>query len=78
MIIILKLNPYLNLFKLKLEKKIIVRCKKIIENMNWNHFEILDMYRFKLDTPIGYKGELITNDLCVVRMIGTKDIITMY
>ena len=36
------------------------------------------MYRFRLDTPIGYKGDEITNDLCVVTMIGTKDIITMY
>ena len=46
--------------------------------MNGNHFELTDMYRFKLDTPIGYKGELITNDLCVVTILGTKDIITMY
>ena len=59
-------------------KKLLLDAKEIIENMNGNHFEISDMYRFKLDTPIGYKGELITSDLCVVTMIGTKDIITMY
>lgn len=46
--------------------------------MNANHFEVSDMYRFRLDTPIGYKGDLITSDICVVTMIGTKDIITMY
>ncbi len=59
-------------------KKLLLEAREIIENMNANHFEISDMYRFKLDRPIGYKGELITNDLCVVTMIGTKDIITMY
>lgn len=36
------------------------------------------MYRFKLDSPTWYKGNIITSDLCVVTMIGTKDIITMY
>ena len=59
-------------------KKLLLDAKEKIKNMNGNHFEISDMYRFKLDTPIGYKGDLITNDLCVVTMIGTKDIITMY
>lgn len=46
--------------------------------MNSNHFEVSDMYRFKLDTPIGFKGDEITSDSCVVTMIGTKDILTMY
>lgn len=46
--------------------------------MNSNHFEVSDMYRFRLDTPIGFKGDDITSDLCVVTMIGTKDILTMY
>lgn len=59
-------------------RKLLLDAREIIENMNGNHFESSDMYRFKLDTPIGYKGELITSDLCVVTMIGTKDIITMY
>lgn len=59
-------------------KRLLLDAREIIENMNGNHFEVSDMYRFKLDTPIGYKGELITSDLCVVTMIGTKDIITMY
>lgn len=59
-------------------RSLLVDAKERIENMNGNHFEISDMYRFRLDTPIGYKGDLITNDLCVVTMIGTKDIVTMY
>lgn len=46
--------------------------------MNPNHFEVSDMYRFRLDTPIGFKGDEITSDLCVVTMIGTKDILTIY
>ncbi len=59
-------------------KKLLLDARKIIDDMNGNHFELSDMYRFKLDTPIGYKGDFITSDLCVVTMIGTKDIITMY
>jgi tetratricopeptide (TPR) repeat protein len=59
-------------------KKLLYDARDRIEDMNANHFEVSDMYRFKLDTPIGYKGNFITNDLCVVTIIGTKDIITMY
>ena len=49
-----------------------------IKNMNGNHFEMSDMYRFRLEKPIGYKGDDITRDLCVTTFLGTKDIITMY
>lgn len=46
--------------------------------MNANHFEISDNYRFRLNSPIGFKGDYITHDLCVVTLLGTKDVITMY
>lgn len=59
-------------------RKLLYDARNKIENMNSNHFEVSDMYRFKLDTPIGFKGEEVTSDLCVVTMIGTKDILTMY
>ena len=59
-------------------KRLLLDAREIIEDMNGNHFEISDMYRFKLNRPIGYKGKLITSDLCVVTTIGTKDIVTMY
>lgn len=59
-------------------KKLLHDVRDRIEDMNANHFELSDMYRFRLDTPIGYKGDLITSDVCVVTIIGTKDIITMY
>ena len=59
-------------------KKLLYDARNRIEDMNANHFEVSDMYRFRLDTPIGYKDDLITSDLCVVTIIGTKDIITMY
>lgn len=59
-------------------KKLLFDAREKIENMNSNHFEVSDMYRFRLDTPIGFKGDEITSDLCVVTMIGTKDILTMY
>lgn len=59
-------------------KKLLIDAREKIENMNSNHFEVSDMYRFRLDTPIGFKGDEETCDLCVVTMIGTKDILTMY
>lgn len=65
-------------FKYTNLKKLLYDARDKIETMNSNHFEVSDMYRFRLDTPIGYKGDEITSDLCVVTMIGTKDIVTMY
>ena len=65
-------------FKYTNLKKLLIDAREKIENMNSNHFEFSDMYRFRLDTPIGFKGEEETRDLCVVTMIGTKDILTMY
>jgi len=59
-------------------KKLLIVAKEHIEEMNANHFELSDMYRFRLDTSIGFHGDEMTNDICVVTMIGTKDIITMY
>lgn len=59
-------------------KSIISVAKQIINSMNPNHFEMSDMYRFKLDNPIGYKGDIITYDLCVSTVLGTKNIISMY
>ncbi len=52
--------------------------RKEIEKMNANHFELTDMYRFRLDNFIGNIGYRKTSDICVTTIIGTKDIITMY
>ncbi len=59
-------------------KKIVDIAHKTIENMNPNHFELLDMYRFRLDNPIGFKEEKVTSDLCVMTVFNTKKIVTMY
>lgn len=59
-------------------KTLLYAARDKIQNMNSNHFEISDMYRFRLDTSIGYINDEITSDLCVVTRVGTKDIITMY
>lgn len=59
-------------------RKLLNDARNKIENMNPNHFEASDMYRFRLDTPIGFKGEDITHDLCVVTILGTKEVLTMY
>lgn len=59
-------------------EKLLSEVRDRIENMNSNHFEVSDMYRFRLDKPIDFKENQITSDICVVTMIGTKDIITTY
>lgn len=59
-------------------KKLLQDAREKIATINGNHFEITDMYRFRLDEPIGFKHNELTNDLCVVTMIGTQDIVTMY
>ena len=59
-------------------KKIVDIAHGTIENMNPNHFELLDMYRFRLDNPIGFKEEKVTSDLCVMTIFNTKKIVTMY
>lgn len=59
-------------------KRLVYNVKERIEGMNANHFEISDMYRFKMDYPIGYKGDILTNDICVVTSLGLKNIITIY
>lgn len=53
-------------------------CKEKIKEMNPNHFELSDAYRFSLDRTIGYKGDIITNDICVSTLLNTKDIITIF
>ena len=60
-------------FKLLLEE-----VRNRIKNMNASHFEISDMYKFKLDRPIGCIGGIITNDICATTIIGTENIITLY
>lgn len=49
-----------------------------IADMNANHFGLVDMYRFKMDRAIGLKGDSKTNDICVVTVLGTERILTMY
>lgn len=59
-------------------KELLADAKDIIKELNPNHFEVSDFYRFRLDKPIGYKGKEITRDLCVATIIGSKEIISMY
>lgn len=59
-------------------EKLLSLVRSKIEIINPNHFALTDMYRFKLDFPIGYKRENITNDICVSTITGTNEIITMY
>lgn len=58
--------------------KLLSLVRDRISSLNPNHFEISDMYRFRLDEPIGYKGDELTNDICVTTMLNTKNIFTIY
>lgn len=59
-------------------ESLVVEGKDRIKDLNPNHFELSDMYRFRMDRPIGYKYGKITQDICVSTIIGTKKIMTMY
>lgn len=59
-------------------KRLLMDAKNKIETMNPNHFRLSDMYLFRMNRPIGFKEDEITNDLCVVTVTGTKEILTMY
>lgn len=59
-------------------KKLLIEAKRIIEEINYNHQGTMNNYLIKLDTPIGYKEDIITNDLCISTVTGTNSIITMY
>ena len=60
-----------------LNKLVKVVSKEILK-LNPCHFEIADIYRFKLNEPIGYKNKSLTNDIAIVTLLNTKKIITMY
>ncbi len=59
-------------------EKLLSDISEQISSMNGNHFEVSDMYRFKLDYPVGITPTGTTKDICVATVIGTKKIITAY
>lgn len=59
-------------------QKLLNDAKDIIDKINYNHHGTINNYLIKLDTPIGYKEDVITSDLCITTVTGTKSIITMY
>lgn len=59
-------------------KDILDEVKTKMDNVNPNHFEIVDLYPITLDEPVGFIDGYVTRDTCIVTNIGTKDIITMY
>lgn len=59
-------------------KNILEQVREKMKVTNPNHFQITDMYRFKLDEPVGYFGDMKTYDICAMTVVGTQNIITMY
>ncbi len=49
-----------------------------IERMNPIHNNTSEFYKVRLDFPIGFKERTITSDICVVTLLGTKNILTIY
>ena len=65
-------------FKYTDVKRLLNEARDRIEYMNPSYRRYSSTYRFKLDDPIGFSSGGLTNDLCVITMIGTKKIVTMY
>ena len=59
-------------------KDILDDAKPKMDVKNPNHVEISNQYIITLDKPVGFIDGYVTNDICIVTIIGTKDIITMY
>lgn len=59
-------------------RELLAKARGIMENINSTRFKFFDIYRFRLDEPIGYKCGEFTNALAVVSITGINDIITMY
>lgn len=53
-------------------------AKNKIKNLNANYYSSSCYYRFSLDREIGFKGDKVTNDICVVTILGTKEILSIY
>lgn len=49
-----------------------------ISDRNGNHYQMTDYYCLRMDRTIGLKGSVETNDVRVVTLLGSKDIITIY
>lgn len=58
--------------------ELISSVKEKINIMNPSYCGFNDIYRFRFDYPIGYKGDALTSDITVATIIDTKKIITMY
>lgn len=59
-------------------RRLLTEVRDKITKMNPNYFNFTALYKFHLDDPIGFKGDELTNDICVATIIGTNDILTMY
>lgn len=59
-------------------KMLLEEIKSVIDELNPNYSVINSVYRFRLNDPIGFKKGQITNDICVITVLGTQRIITMY
>lgn len=58
--------------------RLIQKVQKKIKKANALHLCTGDVYYLHLESPIGFKGDTITNDICVVTIVNTQTILTMY
>ncbi len=65
-------------FKFTDIRKLLEEVQEIIKNIRPQYSNLLNVYRMRLDTPVGFNGGVVTSDIGVTTLLGTKDIITMY
>lgn len=59
-------------------EELVDKVKKMIKGINPIHLDISDIYKFRLDTPIGYKNGVLTSDVEISTFIGTNNILTIF
>lgn len=59
------------------EEELLNFARSEIQNLNGRYYKNVEKYIIHCDEPIGQMGNELTNDLCVVTLIGTKEIIKM-
>lgn len=59
-------------------KKLLNDVRESIQDMNGNYYSNSEKYIVHTEDPIGRLGLVPIHDICVVTVLGTKEIITMY
>ncbi len=70
-----KLSYFINCLDLNI---LLDEVREKISNLNPNHLNLVNYYSLRMDKPIGYVNENLTNDIRVETILGTNKILSMY